>query len=132
MLEHGALIILGGGQLALSEILIYALDEDGDVYAPTCAPPRRPPACTVPGEHWCAGVAEPGRRGRARDLGGACANARVHGHRAAGAAAAAPPKTSCFACLNPCRVWATQQLELDPEQVGRRAGPGVSVCWDGH
>jgi hypothetical protein len=63
LLEHVALVMLSGNLLPLSEILLYALDEDDSVYAPTNGPRRRPTSADVPYDHWWAA------RGADRGLG---------------------------------------------------------------
>jgi hypothetical protein len=46
------LVMLSGHLFPLSEVLLYALDEDDSVYAPTNGPRRRPLAADVPFEQW--------------------------------------------------------------------------------
>ena len=52
------LVMLSGHLFPLSEVLLYALDEDDSVYAPTNGPRRRPTSESVPFEKWWAGRGE--------------------------------------------------------------------------
>ena len=58
LLEHVVLVMLSGHLFPLSEVLLYALDEDDSVYAPTNGPRRRPTSESVPFEKWWAGRGE--------------------------------------------------------------------------